>query len=81
MPKLPVARTVWKTKPDFQTAVAAWIYAGGAHHTVLSYDVTAEQMRDWARIMDIEFVHISKDTTQASLEQELFLNDLAWKLK
>ena len=45
------------------------------------YDVTAEQMKDWARIMDIEFVHITKDTTVESLEQQLFLNDLAWKLK
>ena len=55
--------------------------AGGAHHTVLSYDVTAEQMKDWARIMDIEFVHINKDTTNDKLEQDLFLSDLAWKLK
>ena len=55
--------------------------AGGAHHTVLSYDVTAEQMKDWARMMDIEFVHITKDTTVETLEQQLFLNDLVWKLK
>ena len=52
-----------------------------AHHTVLSYDVTAEQLRDWARMMEIEFVHITKDTTVEGLEHELFLNDLAWKLK
>ena len=44
-------------------------------------DVTAEQMKDWARMMDIEFIHITKDTTVDSLEKELFLNDLAWKLK
>ena len=42
--------------------------AGGAHHTVLSCDVTAGMMRDWARMMDIEFVHISKDTIPESLE-------------
>ena len=53
----------------------------GAHHTVLSYDVTPEQMKDWAAIMGIEFVHITKDTTVESLEQQLFLNDLAWKLQ
>ena len=47
----------------------------------LSYDVTAEQMKDWANMMDIEFVHITKDTTVEGLEQQLFLNDLAWKLK
>ena len=48
---------------------------------MLSYDVSAGQMRDWARMMDIEFVHITKDTTVEGLENELFLNDLAWKLK
>ncbi len=81
MPKLPVARVMWQAMPDLTTGVECWITAGGAHHTVLSYDVTAEQMRDWARIMDIEFVHITKDTTVEKLEQELFLADLAWKLK
>ena len=81
MPNLPVARVMWKAMPDLTTGVECWITAGGAHHTVLSYDVTAEQMKDWARMMDIEFVHITKDTTVESLEQELFLNDLAWKLK
>ena len=63
------------------TGVECWITAGGAHHTVLSYDVSAEQMKDWARMMDIEFIHITKDTTVDALEKELFLNDLAWKLK
>ena len=81
MPNLPVARVMWRAMPDLTTGVECWITAGGAHHTVLSYDVTAEQMRDWARMMDIEFVHITKDTTQEALEKELFLNDLAWKLK
>ena len=81
MPNLPVARVMWRAEPSLTTGVECWITAGGAHHTVLSYDVTAEQLRDWARMMEIEFVHISKDTTVESLEQELFLNDLAWKLK
>lgn len=81
MPNLPVARVMWKAMPDLLTGIECWITAGGAHHTVLSYDVTAEQMRDWARMMDIEFVHINKDTTVEGLEKELFLADLAWKLK
>ena len=81
MPNLPVARVMWRAMPDLTTGVECWITAGGAHHTVLSYDVTAEQMKDWATMMDIEFVHITKDTTVESLEQQLFLNDLAWKLK
>ena len=81
MPNLPVARVMWRAMPDLLTGSEAWITAGGAHHTVLTYDVSAQQMKDWARMMDIEFVHIDKDTTIAGLEQELFLADLAWKLK
>lgn len=81
MPNLPVARVMWRAMPNLTEGVECWITAGGAHHTVLSYDVSAEQMKDWARMMDIEFVHITKDTTVDALEKELFLNDLAWKLK
>ena len=81
MPNLPVARVMWQAMPDLTTGVECWITAGGAHHTVLSYDVTAEQMQDWARMMDIEFVHITKDTTTDQLERDLFLNDLVWKMK
>lgn len=81
MPNLPVARVMWRAMPDLTTGVECWITAGGAHHTVLSYDVSAEQMRDWARMMDIEFVHIDKDTTQEKLEDELLVKDLVWKLK
>ena len=81
MPNLPVARVMWRAMPDLTTGVECWIMAGGAHHTVLSYDVSAGMMRDWARMMDIEFVHISKDTTPEKLEEELFLKDIAWKLK
>ena len=81
MPNLPVARVMWKAYPDLETGLECWITAGGAHHTVLSHDVTAEQMRDWARMTDIEFVHIGKGTTVEQLEKDLFLADLAWKLK
>ena len=81
MPNLPVARVMWKAEPNLTEGIECWIAAGGAHHSVLSYDVSAEQMKDWARMMDIEYVHIGKDTTVESLEKELFLNDLAWKLK
>ena len=81
MPNLPVARVMWQAEPSLTTGVECWITAGGAHHTVLSYDVTAEQMKDWCTMLDIEFVHIGKDTTVESLEHDLFLSDLAWKLK
>ena len=81
MPNLPVARVMWRAMPDLTTGLECWVIAGGAHHTVLSYDVTPQQLRDWAKIMDIEFVHITKDTTPQQLEEQLFINDLAWKLK
>ena len=81
MPNLPVARVMWRPLPDLAAGVECWLTAGGAHHTVLSYDVTAEQMRDWARMMEIEFVHIGAETTPDALERDLFLSDLAWKLR
>ncbi len=81
MPNLPVARVMWKVQPSLSDGIEAWITAGGAHHTVLSYDLTAEHMRDFARIMDIEFVYLNKDTNVEKLEQELMLSDLVWKLR
>jgi len=80
MPKLPVARVMWRPKPDISTGTEAWILAGGAHHNVMSYALTAEHMRDWAEMMNIEFVHISEKTTIPALRQELRWNDIAWKL-
>lgn len=81
MPNLPVARVMWRPLPDLLTGIECWITAGGAHHTVLSYDVTAEQMKDFANMMQIEFVHITKDTTVEALEEKLMIADLVWKLK
>jgi L-arabinose isomerase len=81
MPNLPVARVMWRAMPNLTTGLECWILAGGAHHSVLSYDVTAEMLRDWARIMDIEFIHIDKDTSSHKLEDELLVKDLIWRLK
>ncbi len=81
MPNLPVARVMWKAQPSLETGAECWILAGGAHHTVLSLACNAEMMRDFARMMDIEFVHIGKDTRPETLEQQLLLADMAWKLK
>ena len=81
MPKLPVAAVLWKPLPDLETSSEAWIYAGGAHHSVLSYGLTAEIMRDWAEIMDIEFIHIGEHTKINDLRRELNYNDIIWKLK
>ena len=53
MPALPVGTAFWTPKPDLSTAAEAWILAGGAHHTAFTYDLTAEQMGDWAAAMGI----------------------------
>lgn len=81
MPKLPVARVMWREKPDLQTSAHAWILAGGAHHAVLSYDVTPEMLADFADMTGIEFVLINGKTTLDGLKKDLFLADLAWKLR
>ena len=79
MPNLPVARVMWKAEPNLEIGTECWIVAGGAHHTVLSYDVDAEILGDWARIMGIEFVHINKNSTPEKLELDLKLSDMVWK--
>jgi L-arabinose isomerase len=81
MPNLPVARVTWRPMPDLLTGVKLWIMAGGAHHSVLSYDATAEMLSDWADMNGIEVVRLKEDTTVEGLKQQLFLNDLAWRLK
>ncbi|MEG1886503.1 MAG: L-arabinose isomerase [Oscillospiraceae bacterium] len=81
MPKLPVAGTMWKPLPNLQTAAEAWILAGGAHHTVMSYALNADNMRDFAEMLDIEFVHIGKSTEINEFKKELLYNDIAYKLK
>ncbi|NLC27068.1 MAG: L-arabinose isomerase [Fastidiosipila sp.] len=81
MPNLPIARVMWRPEPSLTLGAECWILAGGAHHTALSYDCDAEIMRDWARMMDIEFVHISKDTDPTKFEQELMLSDFVWHMR
>ncbi|MCL2486129.1 MAG: L-arabinose isomerase [Oscillospiraceae bacterium] len=81
MPKLPVARVMWAPEPSLETSAECWILAGGAHHSVLSYSACADMLRDFARIMDIEFVHINKDSNPVALEKELLFNETAYKLR
>ncbi|HIU68382.1 MAG TPA: L-arabinose isomerase [Candidatus Scubalenecus merdavium] len=80
MPKLPVAGVLWAPKPCLQTSAEAWIYAGGAHHSVLSYALTPDIMRDFAEITGIEFLHIDQNTDIESFCKELFYNDVAYKV-
>ena len=78
MPNLPVARTMWRPAPSFLEGLECWIIAGGAHHTVLSYNISDETVRDFARIMGIELVVIDKDTTKEKLERDLMIGDLIY---
>lgn len=71
LPKLPVARVLWKPYPDMKTGCAAWIYAGGAHHTGYSQNLTSEHMEDFASFAGIEYVLIEKKTNLYQLKNEL----------
>ncbi len=79
LPKLPVARVLWKPHPNMKDALAAWILAGGAHHTGYSQNLTAENMEDFAAMAGIEFVLIGKDTNLYNFKNELRWNDAAYK--
>lgn len=79
MPKLPVASAFWTPEPNLNTGAEAWILAGGAHHTAFSYDLSVEQMEDWAAAMGIECVIIDKDTTIRNLKNELRWNSVAFR--
>lgn len=80
MPKLPVARALWIPQPDLKLGAAAWIYAGGAHHTVFSQSLTAEYMADFAEIVGIEFVRIDSSTTLHAFKNELRWNEIYFAL-
>ena len=80
LPKLPVARALWVPRPDFKTGVAAWILAGGAHHTGFSLSLTAEHMEDFATMAGIEFLLIDENTTLADFKKELQWNDVYYHL-
>lgn len=79
MPKLPVATAFWTPEPNLETGAAAWIMAGGAHHTAFSYDLSVEQMCDWADAMGIESVVIDKDTDLRSFKNELRWNSIYFR--
>ncbi|WNC13254.1 L-arabinose isomerase [Brevibacillus brevis] len=81
MPKLPVARVLWKAQPSLQESAEAWILAGGAHHTCFSFRVTTEQLVDWTEMANIECLVIGKGTSLAAFRNELRWNDLVWRLR
>jgi L-arabinose isomerase len=78
--KLPVARAVWIPRPDLKTAAAAWILAGGAHHTGFSQAVKVEHLEDFAEIAGMEFLVIGDGTRISDWKKELRWNDLYYLL-
>jgi L-arabinose isomerase len=78
LPKLPVARALWVPQPNLKTAAAAWIYAGGAHHTGFSQALTVEHMRNFAEMADVEFLVIDEHTNVADFKKELRWNEYAY---
>ncbi|HVZ96602.1 MAG TPA: L-arabinose isomerase [Chitinophagaceae bacterium] len=80
LPRLPVARVLWKPMPDMKTGCAAWIYAGGAHHTCFSQNLTSEHLQDFAAMAKIEFVLIDKNTNLYQLKNELRWNETSYLL-
>ncbi len=81
LPKLPVARALWIPQPNLQTGAAAWILAGGAHHTSFSMAINAEYMEDFAEMAGIELVMIDKDTKISSFKNELRWNEMYYLME
>ncbi|MGQ9620887.1 MAG: L-arabinose isomerase [Bacteroidales bacterium] len=75
MPRLPVARVLWKPLPDLKTAAAAWIYSGGAHHTGFSLALTSEHLEDFAVMTGTEFLHIGENFNLNQFKKELLWNE------
>jgi L-arabinose isomerase len=80
LPKLPVASALWIPAPDFETGAAAWILAGGTHHSCFSYDISPEYWEDYAEIAGIEMLHINERTTIESFKRELRINEIYYML-
>jgi L-arabinose isomerase len=80
LPRLPVARALWIPRPGLKTAAAAWIYAGGAHHTGFSLALTAEHLADFAEMAGMELLLIDRDTKVDAFKKELRWNDLYYHL-
>ena len=80
MPNLPVASALWIPQPTFEIGAAAWIMAGGTHHSAFSYDITEEYWEDFAEMCGIEFIAINKKTTISEFKKELRDNEIYYML-
>ena len=80
LPKLPVARVMWKPLPDMKTGCGAWILAGGSHHTCFSQNLSTTILNDFANIAGIESVNIDSQTTIRNLQNELKWSEVYYKV-
>jgi len=80
MPKLPVARVLWKPMPDLKIGAAAWILAGGAHHTGFSSAINSEYLEDFAGMLGIEFVLIDAGCNLETFRKELRWNEIFYHI-
>ncbi len=80
LPQLPVARAVWRPRPDFRTSAESWLTAGGPHHTVLSSAVGVEEVSDLAEMVRTELVVIDGATTRRRLADEIRWNQAYYRL-
>ncbi len=80
LPKLPVAQALWKPHPNLAVGAAAWIYAGGAHHTAFSQALRPEHLYDFSEMAGVEYVQIDESTELRAFKNELRWNDLAYRL-
>jgi len=80
LPRLPVARAVWKPRPDFRTSAESWLTAGAPHHTVLSSSVTADELHDLATMLKTELLTIDAKTETRQFQKEIRWNQVYHRL-
>ncbi len=80
LPKLPVARALWRPQPDLAVGAACWIHAGGAHHTVFSQALKPEHVYDFCEMAGVEYVQIDESTELRRFKDELRWNEMAYRL-
>ncbi|MBV8828889.1 MAG: L-arabinose isomerase, partial [Acidobacteriaceae bacterium] len=80
LPRLPVARALWKPQPNLKIAATAWILAGGAHHTGFSQALRPEHLENFAEIAGLEYLLINRETSLAQFRKELKWNDVYYRV-
>ncbi len=80
LPRLPVARVLWKPEPDLETAATAWLLAGGAHHTVYSQGISVECLEDFAEMAGIEILVIDRETRLRAFKELIRMNEVYYHL-